>query len=371
MKFCKWCGKEITKDHDDRNIFCSRTCSAYYSNSIRKKNGTNHHSEETKKKISAGVKRYLIVNNKTNTKNKLCKWCGKEITVPDKNFCNSKCRGYYVNSIRKKNGTNHHTEEDRKKISDGNKRYALLHKKIKLCKVCGQEHCDRPEICKQYLIRKKSINLSKVGFDFSKYGTKEIYSEYDKLKEKLILEYVTKEKSLRNICDEHNMTCETSLVKILDMYGIQRRSFYEASISRISRCETNFWIPKSKPLAPGYKHGWYTTWDGQKVYFRSSYEKDYCEYLDSLKIHYEMENIRIKYFDTERNKIRISIPDFYIPSKNLLVEIKSEFTYTKQNMIDRFRAYKKNGYDYKLIMEHKDFGKRLPKESNMTIDKLL
>lgn len=299
---------------------------------------------------------------------KFCKWCGKEITESGKTFCDSRCAAYHSNSIRKKNGTNRHSKEARKKISNGVKRYLIANNKINIqnqfCRVCGQEHCDRPEICKQYSIRKKSINLEKLGFDFSKFGTKEIYSEFDKLKEKLILEYVTKEKSLRKICDEHNMTCESSLVAILDMYGIQRRTISESLIS---------YMNKNGSIMGGYyvfKAGYHTTWDNQQVYFRSSYEEDYCKHLDSLKIHYEMETLRIKYFDSKGNKIRVSIPDFYVPSKNLIIEIKSEFTYTKQNMIDRFRAYKKNGYDYKLIFEHKDFGKRLPKESSLTIDKL-
>lgn len=39
-----------------------------------------------------------------------------------------------------------------------------------------------------------------------------------------------------------------------------------------------------------------------------------------------METLHIKYFDTQRNEYRCAIPDFYIPSKNEIVEIKSLYT---------------------------------------------
>ena len=51
---------------------------------------------------------------------------------------------------------------------------------------------------------------------------------------------------------------------------------------------------------------------------------------------------------------RRAIPDFYIPSKNLIVEIKSSFTLDKQNMIDKKKAYIEQGYNFKLICDFKE-----------------
>lgn len=306
---------------------------------------------------------------------KECEWCHKKFETKEKRtrFCSYECSARYSNNKRKENGTNRHSEETRKKISEsllkftqkygqanynknGERYFLPKKKKIKICKVCGQEICKYPDICKQYLLRKKSINLQKLGFDISKIGTPEIYDEYFKLNRYLLIEYNVKENSLRSICDKHNMTCETSLCKIMDMYGIKRN---DQSYSHVLSFKHN----RCKPLTDiniTYKHGFHTTWDNNQVYYRSSYELEYCKYLDSKKIHYEMEYLRIPYFDSEMNRLRIAIPDFYIPSKNLLIEIKGDYTYSKQNMIDRFRAYKQNGYDYQLVLEGKNYGKKLP-----------
>ena len=76
--------------------------------------------------------------------------------------------------------------------------------------------------------------------------------------------------------------------------------------------------------------------------------------LDEQKIDYEVESLVIPYFDSQKEKYRCAIPDFYIPNQNLIVEIKSNWTLNKQNMIDKFESYKQLGYNYKLICEHKE-----------------
>ena len=90
------------------------------------------------------------------------------------------------------------------------------------------------------------------------------------------------------------------------------------------------------------------------MYLRSSYELDYAKELDKQKIDYDVEKFHIKYFDTQRQEFRCAIPDFYIPYINTIVEIKSSWTLDKQNMIDKFKAYKELGYNYKLICDHKE-----------------
>ena len=67
-----------------------------------------------------------------------------------------------------------------------------------------------------------------------------------------------------------------------------------------------------------------------------------------------MEFKHIKYWDSQKQEYRCAIPDFYIPSINTIIEIKSNYTLDKQNMIDKFKAYKKLGYNCKLICEHKE-----------------
>jgi len=104
-----------------------------------------------------------------------------------------------------------------------------------------------------------------------------------------------------------------------------------------------------------YKCGWHETWYGKKVFLRSSYEFDYASKLDDNKIKYDVECFRIKYFDTISKRYRIAIPDFYLNDTNTLVEIKSHYTYDKENMDDKFKEYKKLGFNTKLILEHIEY----------------
>lgn len=101
-----------------------------------------------------------------------------------------------------------------------------------------------------------------------------------------------------------------------------------------------------------YKHEWHKTWDNREVYLRSSYEKDFAEQLDKEKIYYEVENLHIKYFDTQLNVYRCAIPDFYLKESNEIVEIKSLWTLNIQNMKDKFIRYKELGYTPILLLEH-------------------
>ena len=62
--------------------------------------------------------------------------------------------------------------------------------------------------------------------------------------------------------------------------------------------------------------------------------------------------MRIRYFDTQRNKERVAVPDFYLIESNTIVEVKSSWTLNKQNMIDKRKAYLELGYNFKLWYEH-------------------
>ena len=103
-----------------------------------------------------------------------------------------------------------------------------------------------------------------------------------------------------------------------------------------------------------HKQTHHTTWDNKIVFLRSSYEEDYANYLDENKILYEVENIRLRYFDSQKNKERIAIPDFYLPDTNMIVEIKSLWTLDVINMLDKVKIYKESGFNFKLILEHKE-----------------
>lgn len=66
---------------------------------------------------------------------------------------------------------------------------------------------------------------------------------------------------------------------------------------------------------------------------------------------YETECLRIKYFDTQKSKFRIAVPDFYIPSTNTIVEIKSSYWLDEVNLADRCMEFEKMGFKFQLVLD--------------------
>ena len=84
------------------------------------------------------------------------------------------------------------------------------------------------------------------------------------------------------------------------------------------------------------------------LYYQASYEKDFLDnYYDKIKI---TKIAPILY--TFNNKIKYYHPDFYIQKLNLIIEIKSDYTYNKE--IDKNLAKQKacleQGYDFIFII---------------------
>ncbi|MFA5150720.1 MAG: hypothetical protein WC433_07475 [Candidatus Omnitrophota bacterium] len=289
-KYSKWCSGN----------FCSKLCATKYS----------------RKQYVSGKK---IV---------YCAVCGKEILVekrsnPKKCKCDI-CRSYYINSdgIRKKNN--------------------------KICKVCGQLICIRKDICNKRLLIPALIKY--FGLDKTKLGTIKIYEEFDRIKNMLIEDYYDKELSTVEMAEKYNHNHCGNFNKILDSLGIKKRNLSEAITNAFlhNRIFSHTWISLT------YKNGWHETWNGKQVFYRSSYELDYCNELDEKHINYEMEKLRILYWDSQLLKQRIAIPDFYLPDTNEIIEIKSDYTYNEINMKDKLKSYKEHGYKFKLVLEHKE-----------------
>lgn len=275
-----------------------------------------------------------------------CLQCGKELTYEQRHnkFCSSSCAGTYNNLKR-----GSRSEETKQKISQGLKKYCIENNiiKTKYCKYCGSEKgkCLHPEICGKYRLFK---SLEKFGFDKQKIGSVEIYDEYNRIKKLLTEEYKNHiDDKLLN--EKYNYTSGlANFHKLLKSMEIETKPIKE----RLS--ETYLLGKKNIQSSTNFKSEWHTTWDNNEVYLRSSYEIDYANELDKNHIKYEVEYLRIKYFDTIENRYRCSIPDFYLPDTNTIVEIKSKYTLNIQNMKDKFLAYKNLGYDMKLILEHKE-----------------
>ncbi len=285
-----------------------------------------------------------------------CEYCKKEFTEKyskwsDGRFCSKDCARKFSRS-QNKIGTKivqciscGKEIEVNKRASDKLCKCKDCKEKIHLCKICGLHKCLRKDICKKSRILPALIKY--FGFDKNVIGTIKVYEEFDKIVNLLKEDYIDNHLSSLELAKKYKHSHVGNFNKILDVLDIRKRSLSEASLNAI--LNGNLKLISN----PKYKHGWHTTWKGKKVFYRSSYELDYAKYLDKIKIDYEMEKLRIVYWDSQLQKQRIAIPDFYLANTNEIVEIKSKFTFDEQNMKDKFKAYKKHGYKVKLILEHK------------------
>lgn len=232
----------------------------------------------------------------------------------------------------------------------------------KICPICGKKYTGtkNQKICSNECKHIKRIipTLQKYfSLNVDTIGTKYIFTEIKKITNLLYTQYWEEKKSFSDLAKIYNYTGNPgNFTKIFKALNIDRRDQRNAQIE-------SYINNKHKSISANqYKCCWHTTWNNKEVYLRSSYELDYAKELDEQQIDYDVECLRIKYFDTQKREYRCAIPDFYLPETNTIVEIKSDYTLDIQNMKDKFKAYKELGYNTKLICEHQDISPLPDKE---------
>ena len=227
-------------------------------------------------------------------------------------------------------------------------------KKKHICPVCGKEFIGtiKQKICSKECKKIKNIIPTLIKyfhFDPSTIKTEKVFDEIKKIRNILYNEYWIEQHSSSEICNKYNYPNVGNLTaKLFKYLGIKVKTLKESN-------QENYLYGRVKINSSKiYKQQWYTTWNNKEVYLHSSYELDYAKELDKQQIDYDVESFRIKYWDSQKQEYRCAIPDFYIPSTNTIVEIKSSYTLDKQNMIDKKKAYLDLGYTFKLICDHKE-----------------
>lgn len=302
----------------------------------------------------------LDIWRQKHTHIKICLNCGKQYNSKYNNskFCSHSCSATYNNKKRShttKINVNKSVSnaKNKKEVNEGvsnvkNKK----ENKLKVCKFCGQEHCEKIDAC-SYQSVKWFKQLECFGFDLTKIGTIEIHKEYNKVKELLYKEYWDNCLSVAEIKEKYQYPyIANRLYMVMKRMNIQIRDLSEAIKNTIYQGITNIPQPTKNYR---YKHGIHISWNNKQFFLRSSYEFEFAKQLDEKQIEYEVEWCRIKYWDSELNTYRIAIPDFYIPSTNTIYEIKSSWTFIKQNMLDKFKEYKKLGFNVVLVYEKKEY----------------
>lgn len=304
-----------------------------------------------------------IYAEKRALKNKICLHCGREFKPKKESqkFCSQSCSVSYNNAKRDKENKDY-----KAKISESLKKYYKVHPKEakngfrwidgkktriepKRCPICGSIDCERRGICKH--MKKFFENLVCFGFDVNCLGTNKVFEEYERVKRLLEDEYFNNHLSPSDLKEKyHYPKTFENITQLLKTMGFKTRN--------LSTCQTNailvgkHVLPTSEhELKMGFKQGWHTTWEGKKIFYRSGAELKYAELLDEEKVSYDVESLRIEYYDTEKAHNRVAIPDFILTNTNEIVEVKSRITFRKQNMLDKFKRYKELGYKPKMLYE--------------------
>ena len=223
------------------------------------------------------------------------------------------------------------------------------------CIMCGNEFVGSK---KQKLCSDKCRKINNIlptlikyfNFDASCIENFEVFNEVKRIKDKLYNLYWKEHLSSTQICNIYNYPNVGNLTaKVFKYLGIPAKTVKQSS-------KENYLLGRS-PINSSiiYKQQWHTTWNNKEVYLHSGYELDFAKDLDEQRIDYEVEYLRIKYWDSQKEEFRCAIPDFYIPSTNTIIEIKSSYTLDEKNMKDKMKAYLDLGYNFKLICDHKEF----------------
>lgn len=196
---------------------------------------------------------------------------------------------------------------------------------------------------KSKLYTRKSNNLINLGFNFD---APDHSLEYFKIQSLLITEYQINCESMLTIMKRFNIPSSRTMDILFREFDIEARSISEANRNALAEGRTD--LPSNIST---FTNIWHTTWDSKQVFLRSSYELSYASFLDEQKQPYEVECMRIKYFDEQQQKYRVAIPDFYLPDSNTIVEIKATYWLNVDNMKSKKQEYRRLGFNFKLIVD--------------------
>jgi hypothetical protein len=283
---------------------------------------------------------------KTNLNLKNCIECSETISYDKRHnkFCSRSCSASHNNKKR-------NPEIHRKQSSTLSKTLSIRisgNSSLYYCKACGKIHksnklkincsCGLSTKFQAFNGLHKFFNLN-----LENLGTQKFIEDFNKCK--LEVEELYSKNSLPSLAKLLNHPDKTggNTGKGLKYLGIPISSRSSSQTKSLLQNRT-----KSREGCNRYKTG-YFTYQNIEYYYRSSYELEFAQYLMEQNLSFDMENLKIEYFNSNQKRNRVAIPDFVID--NVIVEVKSNYTFDKTEMIDKFKQYQQLGYKTLLWLE--------------------
>lgn len=252
-------------------------------------------------------------------------------------FCESKCARKF-STFNKRKLIN-------KKVSEKLKRPSRNKYCKSCCEISNTSYCSDCKKWSRFQVLFSKLNINDTNLQIASQSALKI----------LYLEYFENRLSKPQILEKYRIMSNT-MFNFFKRHGISLRSISESLQNAVLCGKIEF---RGKDGC--FKSGWYSDWSGVDHYYRSSYELNYYKILDSKKIEYQTEKVRIKYYNSQENRTRIAVVDIYTPNNNTLIEIKSDYTYNYFEMQDRVNEYKNLGYNFMLVLEGEEYRSELPK----------
>lgn len=100
--------------------------------------------------------------------------------------------------------------------------------------------------------------------------------------------------------------------------------------------------------------GFHLQINGDEIYVRSKYERDFALKLSQLGVKFLYEKLKVSYVD-DNNVKHIYIVDFYLPEFNAAIEIKGGYPWEDVNLIYlKKKAVLESGYKY-ILFDYRSF----------------
>jgi len=263
-------------------------------------------------------------------------------------FCSRKCSLTYMNKSKEHKEKIKETNLERYGVEHCNQRKEIQEKRGNTLK--NKYGVINVSQIKKVKEKKKETNLEKRGFEYSlqdpkirkqiektnikKYGFKNVFQN-DNIKEKI------KESLIAKYGVEHPMDSDSIRNKLkntnLERYGVEHAMQVPEFFNR-----------QQKSAFKRFKY------KNTNIHYQGTYELDFLDSFDNL---IKIENgPSVKYVLNKSNKVYYS--DFYLPVHNLIVEIKSCWTYERdlEMNLEKQKACIEQGYNFMFII-NKDYSK--------------
>lgn len=230
------------------------------------------------------------------------------------------------------------------------------HKKILCaCDICGNEKEVKYNNYCKYISKDILYTCKKCNLDKRKQTCKEKYgvdnvSKSEKIKNKKVETMTTNGTS----CGFKSQSYKDTL---MINYGVGNPSQSpEIQLKKEETCFKNFGVKypaQSEEIHKKQQSGYILKHHYTGLHYRGSYELDFIEYCLEKNITIENFKGSINYFFDGKN--RKYFPDFFIKKLNLVIEIKSSYTYEceKEQNEAKKEATINSGFNFKFIINKK------------------